>query len=204
MIEKRTEYFQGYCPTQDKWEKVEQTFLDVTTQDSEHYEYMPGLMTCPYISFRNGTCNLSKECPLIKGEWTAGNPSVFVALQFNTPDEKPRDIVDAVIKPVCNEFGLVAFTVSDIEHNECIYDVILKSISKSSFIIADLTYHNCGAYYEAGYAKGQGKKVIHACSREWFSTHKVHFDVSGLNLIIYNDAEEFKEKLRIRIRETCI
>lgn len=203
MPNNRIEYFQGYCPTQDKWENVEQTYLNVTTLGSEHYEYIAGLMTCPYISFRNGICPISRECPVVKGEWTSDNPNVFVALQFNTPDGSPRNIVETVIKPACAEMGLNAFVVSEIEHNDGIYDVILKSISKSRFIITDLTYNNNGAYYEAGYAKGQGKKVIHACSREWFETSGVHFDVNGLNLIIYDGDEDFAEKLKRRIRETC-
>lgn len=203
MPNNRIEHFQGYCPTQDKWENVEQTYLNVTTLGSEHYEYIAGLMTCPYISFRNGICPISRECPVVKGEWTSDNPNVFVALQFNTPDGSPRNIVETVIKPVCAEMGLNAFVVSEIEHNDGIYDVILKSISKSRFIITDLTYNNNGAYYEAGYAKGQGKKVIHACSREWFKTSGVHFDVTGLNLIIYDGDEDLSEKLRKRIRETC-
>lgn len=203
MSQNRIERFQGYCPTQDKWETVEQTYLDVTTTGSEHYEYIPGHMTCPYISFRNGTCTLSRECPVVKGQWTSENPNVFVALQFKTPDGSPRKIVDDVIKPVCAEIGLSAFIVSEIEHNDGIYDVILKSIVKSRLIIADLTYNNNGAYYEAGYAKGQGKIVIHTCSNEWFMTSGVHFDVKGLNLIIYDGDEDFAENLRKRIRETC-
>ncbi len=204
MQSNRVEIFQGYCPTQDKWETVEQMYLDVTAMGFEYREYLQGLMTCPHISFRNGTCKLRKECPVIKGEWTSENPNVFVALQFNAPDGTLRNIVDAVIKPVCAEIGLDAFTISEIEHNDGIYDVILKSISKSRFVIADITYNNNGAYYEAGYAKGQGKKVIHACSREWFDSSGVHFDVTGLNLIIYDNNEDFKDKLRKRIRETCV
>lgn len=202
MQRNRIEKFQGYCPIQDKWETVEQTYLDVTTLSSAYHEYIPGLMTCPYISFRNGTCKLSNDCPVIKGEWTSGNPSVFVALQFNNLDGSNRDIVDTIIKPVCSELGLNAFIVSEIEHNDVIYDVILKSISKSNFVIADLTYSNNGAYYEAGYAKGQGKKVIHTCSSEWFRTGGVHFDVKGLNLILYDNNDDFAEKLKNRIRET--
>ena len=54
MSEKRVEVFQGYCPTQDKWEKVEQTYLDVTLMGSEHNEYMRVGMARPHISFRNG------------------------------------------------------------------------------------------------------------------------------------------------------
>ncbi len=202
MPDIRIESFQGYCPTQDKWEKVEQEYFDVTTMGSNHREYLKGLMTCPYISLRNGTCQISEECPVLNGEWTSDSPDVFVALQFNDPKKNRRKIVDEVIKPVCSEMGLNAFIVMDIEHNDVVYDVILKSISKSHFIIADLTYNNNGAYYEAGYAKGQGKEVIHTCSEEWFKTGGVHFDVNALNLIIYDDNNDLAIKLRKRIRET--
>lgn len=203
MSQNRIERFQGYCPTQDKWESVEQTYINATTLNSDFNEFVPGLMTCPYISLRKGTCTLSKECPVLKGEWTSETPDVFVALQFKTPDGTPHKIVDNVIRPVCTEMGINAFTVSEIEHNESIYDVILTSITKSRFIIADLTYNNNGAYYEAGYAKGRGKTVIHTCSSEWFEKSGVHFDVKGLNLIVYDDDKDFKEKLRKRIRDTC-
>lgn len=70
------------------------------------------------------------------------------------------------------------------------------------FIITDLTFNNNGAYYEAGYAKGQGKKVIHTCSKDWFEKNGVHFDVTGLNLILYDSDKDFAEKLKKRIRET--
>lgn len=201
MIETRKERFQGYCPTQDKWETAEQNYLNITNLGSTHEEYFPGLIACPHISFRNGKCDLINNCPVISGEWTDENPNVFVALQFITPDKRPNRLVEDVIKPVCLEFGLSAFIVSDIEHNDGIYDVILKSIAKSRLVIADLTYSNNGAYYEAGYAKGQGKEVIHTCANEWFTTAGVHFDVKGLNLIIYNSHIDFAEKLRKRIRE---
>lgn len=202
MTDNRKETFQGYCPTQDKWEKVEQEYFDVTTKDSNHRQYLKGLMNCPYICFKNGTCPISEDCPVLKGEWTSDSPDVFVALQFNDPYGHQREIVDKVIKPVCREIGLNAFIVKDIEHNDVIYGVILKSILKSRFIIADLTYNNNGAYYEAGYAKGQGKVVIHTCYKEWFTTSGVHFDVNALNLIIYDDNNDLAIQLRKRIRET--
>lgn len=204
MAQNRIEKFQGYCPTQDKWEHVEQSYIDCTTLSSTHREYLPGLLTCPFISFRNGACSLISNCPIVRGEWTSDNPDVFVALQFSTPDGSQRKLVDTVIKPVCAELGLQAFVVSEIEHNDGIYDEILKSISRSRFIIADLTFNNNGAYYEAGFARGQGKGVIHTCSKEWFDKSSVHFDVRGLNLIIYDSDEDFIVKLKKRIRETQV
>ncbi len=200
----RVESFQGYCPTQDKWEKVEQTYIDCTTLASTYPQFIEGMMLCPYISFKNGQCSYYSNCPVkYKGSWSKDSPDVFVAMQFCTPEGISRDIVEIVIKPVCRELGLNAFVVSEVEHNESIYDIILQSISKSRFVIADLTYNNNGAYYESGYAKGQGKPVIHCCSKEWFSTHKVHFDIAGLNLIIYDSDDDLIHKLKKRISETC-
>lgn len=200
----RIEKFHGYCPTQDKFEIVEQTFIDLTTHDSEIRRATPGLMTCPYIYFRNGNCNIFNNCPVLKGEWGSMSPEVFVAMQYETPEGRSRDILEKVIMPVCAGLGLKAFIVSDKEHNELIYDVIIKSIMKSRFIIADLTYNNNGAYYEAGYAKGLGKKVIHTCSKEWHKNNKIHFNLTGFNTILYEDDDDFKIKLKNRIVKTCL
>ena len=198
-----TEKFEGYCPTQDRWEAVAVDFIDTTTFGSAVKKYKQGLITCPYVSFRNGECNLIKCCPVIKGMWTEGNCEVFIAMQFFAPDGKPCTVHLDVIKPVCQELGLHAFIVSDIEHNNEISETILKSIAKCRFIIADLTYDNRGVYYEAGFAKGRGKEVIHTCSREWFDEHSPHFDVKGLNFVLYDGKDDFHRKLRKRIIETC-
>jgi hypothetical protein len=201
--------FEGYCPTQGKREKVDQTYIDITTLSDETTKYHPGLMTCHYIAFRNGECLIQKECPVVKqGQgkgYSAEHSTVFVALQFKDLQGNPRKIVDTVIRPVCADFGLTAYDVSEKEHNESITDEIMKSISSSRFVIADLTYGNNGAYYEAGYAKGQGIEVILTCSRKWFDQKDggVHFDVQGLNLILYEDDNDFKEKLKKRIEQTC-
>jgi nucleoside 2-deoxyribosyltransferase len=204
MGKNRTETFQGYCPTQDKWERVERTFLDVSTMGSSYPKYIKGMLLCPYISFRNKSCDYADNCPVESGEWSTESADVFVALQFKTPspDNKERTIVENVIKPVCNELGLKAFVINEKQYNSGIYEEILKSISRNRFIIADLTYANNGAYYEAGFAKGQGKQVIHACEKNWFENNKVHFDVQGLNLIIYENETDFGVKLKERIRST--
>jgi hypothetical protein len=197
-----TETFQGFCPTQNKWERVEQTYHIAQVAGQKDPIVFDGLFLCPYISFRHGECENMSNCPVKNGEWSADSADVFVAFQFKTPDDIPRTILKDVIKPVCKEFELNAFASTDIEHNDGIYGEILKSITKSRFVIADLSYGNNGAYYEAGYAKGQGKKVIHTCLKKWFDEEGVHFDVNGLNLVIYEDDEDFRQRLRKRIEGT--
>lgn len=198
----RTETFQGYCPTQNKYERVELTYIDVTDSGDEYPNYIEGQFHCPYVSFSHGKCEHKNNCPVKGGEWANDSADVFVAFQFMKPDGASRTMLDDVIKPVCMDLGLNAFAITDVEYNDGIYDKILESITKSMFVIADLTFNNNGAYYEAGYAKGQGKKVIHTCSKEWFDKKGVHFDINGLNLVIYEDDEDFKQKLRKRIQRT--
>ena len=144
---------------------------------------------------------------------------VFVAFQFEAPKSiirtflgkisriwrhepqksRYRILLDDVIQPVCDNWRYGAFGIADVEFNGSILDKILMCIDKSIFVIVDLTFNNNGAYYEAGYARGKGKSVIHTCSKAWFEKNKVHFDVSGLNLVLYENDEDFKHKLKKRI-----
>ena len=78
----------------------------------------------------------------------------------------------------------------------------LKPDAKNSkFVIAELSHHNNGAYYEAGYALGLGKEVIHICSESELKSG-LHFDVAQVNTITYKDVNEIPEKLKKRIHAT--
>ncbi len=52
-------------------------------------------------------------------------------------------------------------------------------IRRSRFVIADLTHHNHGAYWEAGIGEGLGIPVIYTCRRDVLigeSNEMIHFD----------------------------
>ena len=76
-------------------------------------------------------------------------------------------------------------------------------IKNSRFVIAELSHHNNGAYYEAGYAYGLNKEVIHICSEEALN-NELHFDVKQVNTITYKNVDEIPEKLKRRIKATII
>jgi nucleoside 2-deoxyribosyltransferase len=44
-------------------------------------------------------------------------------------------------------------------------DRLRVEIRTSRFLIADLTHENRGAYWEAGFAEGDGKPVIYTCRK---------------------------------------
>lgn len=72
-------------------------------------------------------------------------------------------------------------------------DKVIASINEARFVVAELTHQKSGVYYEAGYAKGVGLPVIHVVSREDMA--RCHFDVKHLNLIVWNDFSDLKERL---------
>jgi hypothetical protein len=53
-------------------------------------------------------------------------------------------------------------------------------IRSAKFLLADLTDENRGAYWEAGFAEGLGKKVYYTCEGSKFDRVKTHFDTEHL------------------------
>lgn len=61
-----------------------------------------------------------------------------------------------------------------------------ESIRKASFVLADLTTQNLGAYFEAGLAEGLGKPVIYLCREPEWNERRTHFDVNHHATVIWN------------------
>ena len=129
---------------------------------------------------------------------------VFVAMQFDEPllDEA----FEQAIHPACSEAGgFTARRTLEMEYNDGIMDQVIAEIKRSKFVIADLTYGNLGAYYEAGFAKGLGREVILCCNQQWYDEeienqrNPLHFDVQSLNVILWDNPEELKQRLINRI-----
>lgn len=81
---------------------------------------------------------------------------------------------------------------------------ITAEITDSVALIADLTGNRGGVYYEAGIARGlqlcnHPIKLILTCKRSFFDTEKVHFDVSGDNILLYENDVDLSQKLLKRL-----
>lgn len=85
-------------------------------------------------------------------------------------------------------------------HNGNIYEKMFEEIQSCKFLIADFTYQNAGVYYEAGYAKGIGKTVIHICRSD--ESVKLHFDVRQIQFVFWDNAEDLSIKLKNQIQES--
>ena len=79
------------------------------------------------------------------------------------------------------------------DHVNRIDDEIIAQIRRSKFLVADLTGHRNGVYFEAGFMLGLGRPVIWLCNESEFD--KVHFDTRQYNTIKYQKVEELKPQI---------
>lgn len=101
--------------------------------------------------------------------------------------------------------GYTALAIDEKEHNNQIVPEIFFEIDNSRFLVMDVTYPNCEAYYEAGYALGKGKHVIICCRKDAFENTKEkrpHFDIQQKSMIIQETEESLVERLEKRIKAT--
>ena len=79
----------------------------------------------------------------------------FIAMWF---DSKMKNAKTRIISAI-QESGYTPMIISDKEHNNQIVPEILYEIRRSAFLVADLTGHRNGVYYEAGYGHALGASV---------------------------------------------
>lgn len=138
-----------------------------------------------------------KRIDKLQTEEAETSKNVFVAMSFADDMKEVRE----AIKTSILDSGYIPRIMDEIEHNHQIVPEMLYEIRKAKFVIAELTGHNNGAYFEAGYALGQGKEVIQICSKDRFGTDG-HFDVKQINTILWETTEELTQKLSARIKAT--
>ena len=123
----------------------------------------------------------------------------FCAMWFNP---SVRFIYDEAISKAIKDAGYEPFRVDGKEHNNRIDDEIVANIKSAKFMIADLTGHRGGVYYEAGLAHGLGLEVIFTCKEK----RATHFDIRQYNTIFWNpdNMPDFREKIKNRILASSI
>lgn len=125
------------------------------------------------------------------------NKQVFIAMSFDSTLDPVNDAIKAAI--VAN--GYFPRRMDEYAHNNQIVPEMLFQIRQSKFVIADLTNHNNGAYYEAGYAAALGKPVILTCKKDSFDADS-HFDVKQQATIVWENEDELKQRLTSWIEAT--
>lgn len=135
------------------------------------------------------------------GEYLRKNETkkqAFIAMWFDkngSMEDTRATIINAI-----TDSGYLPMIIDIKEHNNQIVPEIFYEIRQSNFVIADLTGHRNGVYYEAGYAEALGKPVILSCKESDFDNR--HFDVAQKNTIVWKDQEDLYKRLVDRITAT--
>lgn len=127
---------------------------------------------------------------------------IFMAMMFS-PDLK--DIYEDGYKRIIQSLNYFCRRIDEKDYTGSIINEITSEISDSVALIADLTGNRGGVYYEAGIARGlqlckHPIKLILTCKQEFFDKEKVHFDVSGDNILLYTDVNDLSKKLEKRLK----
>lgn len=132
-------------------------------------------------------------------EQTESNNQGFIAMAFR---DETKTISES-FKNAISRCGYIPRRIDEKEHNNQIVPEILFEISKSKFVVVDVTYPNYGAYYEAGYAEALGKEVIICCRKDIFtSDEKPHFDIAQKSSIVWENEKDLENRLYRRIEAT--
>jgi hypothetical protein len=109
--------------------------------------------------------------------------TAFIAMWF---DDSMNDAWKAIDKGI-RDAGYAPLRIDQKQHNNEINDEIIAEIRKSKFLVADLTDHRNGVYFEAGFAKGLGLEVVWLCRRD--ALEKAHFGTRQYNFIVWEQGE---------------
>lgn len=128
--------------------------------------------------------------------------SAFMAMQFG--DVETDAIYREHFKPAISATGFELKRLDESQPAGLIDDRLRIEIRQARFLIADLTHHNKGAYWEAGYAEGLGKPVIYTCRKDSFDKEGTHFDTNHHLTVIWEPGKmpEAVEKLKATVRAT--
>lgn len=122
----------------------------------------------------------------------------FVVMQFAEPYDS---LYREVIKPVAEQADFTVFRADDVFRPGIILQDILRSITTSDVIIAEITPTNPNVYYELGYAHAIGKPTILLAEKDADPAKHLPFDISGFRVIFYDDTIRGKRNVEIQLRQ---
>jgi hypothetical protein len=125
----------------------------------------------------------------------------FMAMPFGN-NELDRVFVE--LKSAVSKTGFNLTRLDEKPEAGLIDNRLRVEIRTSRFVVADLTYGNHGAYWEAGFAEGLGKHVFYTCGKSYFAEKRTHFDASHLYTVLWEEQNMHKatEELKLAIRVT--
>ena len=166
-----------------------------------------------FIKIQTDLSDVSESCYLIvitpygweriselQKYYKENSSKAFLAMWFDKTTENFRKAVQKGAELA----GYQLLVVDEEHHNDFIMNKVLNMIDEAKFVITDFTCvpeDDCkpeenikvkggirgGVYFEAGYAKGQGKEVIMTCNDSLAACKRRHFDVDQINTIFWKE-----------------
>ncbi|GAH66550.1 unnamed protein product, partial [marine sediment metagenome] len=127
-----------------------------------------------------------KEYKEVVAESIKSNYSFFINPLENS---EVRHNYEYVIKPTVEKHNFKIESVDEISHVKEITNIIVDSIRKSRFLIADLTEEKPNCYYEIGYAHALEKPVVILAKKGTIR----HFDIQGYKWNYWNNYKNLKD-----------
>jgi hypothetical protein len=142
----------------------------------------------------NGLAQVTPMGFIKRGTTSTGtSANAFIAMWFDPAVAVAREHIGNAIR----DAQYLPIIVDNVDHINKIDDEIISQIRKARFIVADLSGHRGGVYFEAGFAMGLGIPVFWTCNGDHFPN--VHFDVRQYNTIVWKEEGELRTRLAKRI-----
>jgi nucleoside 2-deoxyribosyltransferase len=106
------------------------------------------------------------------------------------------------ISPAVTDAEYKPRRVDDVPHVDRIDHRIIRMIRESRFLVADVTGHRQGVYFEAGFALALDMPVIWACRDD--HADEIHFDTRQFNHIIWHEPADLRTQLLDSIRAVIV
>lgn len=125
----------------------------------------------------------------------ASGTQAFVAMSFA---EDLSSAYELGIQPALTECGYSPWRSDRAQFAEKICDRIILEIRRSGLLVADVTFHRQGVYFEAGFAMGLGKPVLWTCRED--ELDKAHFDTRQYNHVVWKSPDDLRRNLSDRVQ----
>ncbi|HDH08719.1 MAG TPA: hypothetical protein ENG96_04490 [Gammaproteobacteria bacterium] len=121
-------------------------------------------------------------------------PVAFVVMQFSSPY---NELYSEVVHPICNEFNIQCKHADETYGPGVIINDIIRQITESRLVIAEISPANANVYYEVGYAHAQNKPTILIAEKGT----KLPFDVSPFRVLFYENSIDGKRRIEEGLRK---
>jgi hypothetical protein len=123
----------------------------------------------------------------------AAKPKAFMVMQFEADYDA---VYNDVVKEVTKDYEITTIRGDEVSGPGLVISDIIREISESQLIIADITPTNANVYFEVGYALALGKPTILLARKGTI----LPFDVSAYRVLFYEDSIGGKKKLENGLR----